>query len=104
MVEACVADPAMRAVCIREVQRSLKFSAKSLIESKIRELGVSHLFEVQTAEIKRRGGTGVIIFEGMQDHTADSIKSLEGFRRAWIEEAHDPRRRCGALVHLEPGA
>ena len=30
---------------------------------------------------------GVITFQGMQDHTADSIKSLEGFKRAWVEEA-----------------
>jgi phage terminase large subunit len=29
----------------------------------------------------------VIIFEGMQNHTADSIKSLEAFDRAWFEEA-----------------
>jgi phage terminase large subunit len=32
-------------------------------------------------------GDGAIIFQGMQDHTAESIKSLEGFKRAWIEEA-----------------
>jgi phage terminase large subunit len=30
---------------------------------------------------------GVVIFMGMQDHTAESIKSLEGFRIAWVEEA-----------------
>ena len=28
-----------------------------------------------------------MIFQGMQDHTATSIKSLEGFGRAWVEEA-----------------
>lgn len=28
-----------------------------------------------------------MIFQGMQDHTAESIKSLEGFDRAWVEEA-----------------
>ena len=27
------------------------------------------------------------MFVGMQDHTAESIKSLEGFRIAWAEEA-----------------
>lgn len=80
-------DPACSVVCIREVQKSLKFSAKRLIEDKIAAMGVSHLFDVQTAEIKRRGGPGVCIFKGMQDHTADSIKSLEGFKIAWVEEA-----------------
>ena len=78
-VEEMVADPSLRFVCIREVQRSLKFSAKSLVEKKIRELGVSHLFTVLDNEIRRNGGSGVMIFEGMQSHTADSLKSLEGF-------------------------
>lgn len=82
-----VCDPHLRFVCIREVQRSLKFSAKSLVESKIKKLGVAHLFEVLEREIRRRDGDGVMIFEGMQDHTAESIKSLEGFGRAWVEEA-----------------
>jgi phage terminase large subunit len=97
-VEEMVADPALRFVCIREVQRSLKFSAKSLIEAKIRSLGVSHLFTVLSTEIRRNGGTGVMIFEGMQDHTADSLKSLEGFRRAWVEEAQSLSKRSVDLL------
>lgn len=30
---------------------------------------------------------GLIIFKGMNNYTAESIKSLEGFKRAWWEEA-----------------
>jgi hypothetical protein len=30
----------------------------------------------------RTPGDGLIIFQGMQDHTAESIKSLEGYRIA----------------------
>jgi len=30
----------------------------------------------------------VVAFTGMQDHTVDSVKSYEGFHRAWGEEAH----------------
>lgn len=97
-VEEMVCDPNLRFVCIREVQRSLKFSAKSLIESKIKRLGVGHLFDVQQREIRRRGGDGVMIFEGMQDHTADSIKSLEGFGRAWVEEAQSISKRSLDLL------
>lgn len=92
-VEDMVCDPSLRIVCIREVQKSLKYSAKALVESKIRNLGVESLFEVQSTEIRRKGGTGVMIFEGMQDHTADSIKSLEGFGRAWVEEAQSISQR-----------
>jgi phage terminase large subunit len=41
---------------------------------------------VRASEIVTPGG-GLIIFQGMQDHTAESIKSLEGFDIAWVEEA-----------------
>jgi hypothetical protein len=47
-------------------------------------------FEVQEAVIKSKRGDGLIIFQGMQNHTADSIKSLEGYDRAWVEEAQSP--------------
>lgn len=97
-VEEMVCDPSLRFVCIREVQRALKFSAKSLIESKIRSMGVQDLFDIRVPEIRRRGGTGVMIFEGMQDHTADSIKSLEDFRRAWVEEANSLSKRSLRLL------
>jgi len=97
-VEEMVCDPDLRFVCIREVQRALRYSAKSLIESKIRSHGVEHLFDVITPEIRRKGGNGVMIFEGMQDHTADSIKSLEHFSRAWVEEAHSLSERSLRLL------
>lgn len=88
----------MQAVCIREIQKSLKFSAKKLLEDKIRLFGVSHLFEITLTEIRRKDGTGIIIFQGMQDHTADSIKSLEGFNVAWIEEAQSLSERSMELL------
>lgn len=98
LVKKAVSDPDLRWVCIREVQRSLQFSAKALIESKIRGLGVAHLFVIQERMIKRRGGLGLIIFEGMQDHTADSLKSLEGFDGAWVEEAQSLSKRSLELL------
>jgi PBSX family phage terminase large subunit len=93
-----VCDPDLRFVCIREVQRSLKHSAKSLVEYKIKKLGVSGLFHIMEREIRRVGGSGVMIFEGMQDHTADSLKSLEAFSRAWVEEAHRLSERSMRLL------
>ena len=86
LVEECLRFPGLRAVCVREVQKSLKDSAKKLIEDKIQTLGVGSLFDCQMAEIKTPGG-GSILFQGMQDHTAETIKSLEGIDRAWVEEA-----------------
>lgn len=86
LVDVCVGNPGTRAVCVREIQKSLKESAKKLIEDKIAALGVGSLFEILGDQIKTPGG-GVIIFQGMQDHTSESIKSLEGFDIAWVEEA-----------------
>jgi hypothetical protein len=97
-VERMVVKPSTRFVCIREVQKSMKFSVKSLVESKIRQMGVASLFAILETEIRRIGGTGVMIFEGMQDHTADSIKSLEGFDVAWVEEAQSISQRSLDLL------
>ena len=75
-------------VCIREKQKSLKFSAKKLLETKIAKYGLSDYFTIQHDLIKNKWGN-VIIFEGMANHTSDSIKSLEGFKYAWFEEAQN---------------
>ncbi len=85
LVEQCIIRPGLRAVCVREVQKSLKESAKKLIEDKISQLGVGHMFKVLETEIRTPGG-GLIIFQGLKDHTAESIKSLEGFDICWVEE------------------
>ncbi len=98
VVQAMLLEPHLRVVCIREVQRSLKFSAKSLIETKIRTMGLEEHFTVTSVEIRRNGGSGVCIFEGMQDHTADSLKSLEGFRVGWVEEAQRLSQRSLNLL------
>lgn len=82
-----IGDPERSTVCVREFQKSLTYSVKRTIEHWIKRLGVEHLFDVQQSVIKDRRGGGVITFMGMQDHTAESIKSLEGFDCAWVEEA-----------------
>lgn len=106
LVEDAIRFPGLRAVCIREVQKSLKESAKRVIEDKIIALGVGSIFEVKEAEIGTPGG-GVIIFVGMQNHTAESIKSLEGYMRAWVEEAQSLSQRSLDLLRptiREPGS
>ena len=79
-------------VCLREIQKSLEFSVKKLLEQKIEKMNAGAYFEVQDKRIMSKRG-GVIIFEGLQNHTADSIKSLEGFDRAWVEEAQSLSQR-----------
>ena len=96
MVEECLLVPGTLAVCIREVQKSLMQSSKRLIESKIQQLGVSDQFKILHDRIITPGD-GLIIFQGMQDATAESIKSLEGFRIAWVEEAQTLSQRSLSL-------
>lgn len=96
VVQHC-ANPGMRSVGIREIQRSLEQSAKRLIEDKIEELGVGSMFEVQRDRINCPGG-GLVIFQGMQNHTAESIKSLEGYDLAWVEEAQSLSQRSLDLL------
>jgi len=97
LVARAAATQGFRAACVREVQKSLKNSVKLLVEDKIKALGVSSMFEVLEAEIRTPGG-GVIMFQGMQNHTADSIKSLEGFDVAWVEEAQSLSQRSLDLL------
>jgi phage terminase large subunit len=97
LVDDCVRENGMLAVCIREVQKTLAQSSKRLIERKIAALGVGSKFKIFSDRIATPGG-GLIIFQGMRDHTAESIKSLEGFKRAWIEEAQNLSARSLTLL------
>jgi phage terminase large subunit len=86
-------------VCIREVQKSLKESSKRLIEDKLQALGLGERdgFKIFN-EVIQAPGDGLITFQGMQDHTAESIKSLEGYKRAWCEEAQVLSARSLSLL------
>lgn len=94
LIDDCLTEPGnsggegMRAVCIREVQKDLAQSSKLLIESKLRERGLSEADGFKPyRDLISVPGDGIVIFKGMNDYTADSIKSLEGFKRGWWEEA-----------------
>ena len=87
LIEEHIINPNQSSVCVREIQKSLNQSVKRLLELKIEELNAGEFFNIQDSVIKSKRGNGRIIFQGMQNHTADSIKSLEGYDRAWVEEA-----------------
>lgn len=99
LIEDSLSNKGLLSACIREVQKSLKDSAKRLIEAKLEEhgLGEADGFKV-FREVIQTPGDGAIIFQGMQDHTAESIKSLEGFKRAWVEEAQTLSARSMSLL------
>lgn len=105
LIEDCLYEPGasggegMRAVCIREVQKDLSQSSKALLESKlsILRLGPTDGFRVYK-DVIATPGDGLILFKGMNDYTADSVKSLEGFKRAWWEEAQTATQRSLDLL------
>jgi len=87
-VEKHANNPGTHTVCIREIQQSLKESAKRTIEAVLARHGIGEAdgFRSYTDRIVTPGD-GQIIFLGMQDHTAESLKSLEGYKYAWVEQA-----------------
>jgi len=99
-VDRCVQGPT-RVVCIREFQTSLEQSVKRLLEDKIRLYGLegnrSDQFRIMNNQIESPHD-GIIIFQGMQAHNAVSIKSLEGFDIAWVEEAQSLSQRSLDLL------
>lgn len=86
-IESCLLKETF-GVCAREIQKSLKQSVKRLIENKIKYLGLSDMFQSQETCIKGPNNSE-IIFLGLQSHTSDAIKSLEGADWAWLEEAQN---------------
>lgn len=94
----CLRDRGTRFVCIREVQKSLKESSKRLLEDKIELYRLSRSGFKVFNEVIQTPGDGIITFQGMQDHTAESIKSLEGYNRAWVEEAQTLSARSLQLL------
>lgn len=97
LLNRCVKVKGTRAVCVREVQKSLEQSVKRLLEDLIELHGLGSLFKVLNTHIETPGD-GIIIFQGMQNHTADSIKSLEGYDIAWVEEAQSLSQRSLDLL------
>lgn len=85
-------------VCIREIQNSIADSVKRLLERRIEQHGLSRHFQITEKEIRCISSGAICIFRGMQNHTAESIKSLEGFDVAWWEEAQTASQRSLDLL------
>lgn len=101
-----------RCACVREIQNSIKDSSKQLLEDKIELMAhrvsgaifgpdgkvlvpgdkrIYHRFlthwRITDREISYTPTDSLFIFRGLQNHTAASIKSLEGFTDFWAEES-----------------
>lgn len=89
LAEPSISGEGLRSVCIREIQNDLAQSVKLLLETKLSQFGLGEAdgFKVFN-DVIQTPRDGIITFKGMNNYTADSAKSLEGFKRAWWEEAH----------------
>ena len=74
-------------MCLREFQANLKQSNYKLFYNLIEQYKLP--FKVYADHFTSLTTGSEIIFKGMNDLTADGIKSYEGFSDAWIEEAHN---------------
>lgn len=78
---------AIRVMCLREFQNSIKESSHRILWDTIKRLGMSAFFHVTQESIKSTCGAE-FVFRGMNDLTENTVRSMEGFDIAWVEEAH----------------
>lgn len=83
--------------CFREVQKSIKDSVHQLLSNQIEELGLQSFYEILRDEIRGENGT-FFRFAGLSAQTRDSIKSFEGLKRAWVEEAQSVSKRSWDIL------
>lgn len=86
-----------RILCCREILDSIEDSVHALLKDWIVRLGLSHFYEVLNDEIRGRNGTK-FLYRGLQDHTAEAVKSFEGATITWVEEAQTVKRKSLSLL------
>ena len=74
-------------LCVREYQTNLKDSNYKLIKNIIIKYGLP--FKIYADKFVSETTGSEIVFVGMNNLTADNIKSYEGFTDAWIEEGQN---------------
>lgn len=91
------ANRKLRMCCFREIQKNIKESVHQLLRDQIESMGLQGFYEVLETEIRGANGTQ-IMFAGLSQMTATSIKSFEGLDIAWVEEAQVVRRASWKLL------
>jgi phage terminase large subunit len=87
----------LRVLCAREVQRSIKESVHQLLSDQVTLLELQGFYEVLQNEIRGKNGSK-FAFTGLSNLTAATIKSFEGYDRAWVEEAANVTRRSWDIL------
>lgn len=95
LIEIAVRE-AVRVLCLRRVQKSIKASSYQLLVDTIKRLGYEGDFSITKTSITSDAGAE-FFFEGLQSNL-DSIKSIEGVDIAWIEEAHTVSKEAWEIL------
>ena len=99
LCSAAVLKGAMKPLRIgvyREIQRSIRDSAKRLLDDKIEANGLSGFYESTDTEIRGKNGT-LFLFNGLRTNP-DAIKSTEGLDLAIVMEANKVAQRSWDLL------
>ena len=90
------ANRPLRIGVYREIQRSIRDSAKRLLDDKIAENGLGDFYESTDTEIRGRNGS-LFLFNGLRTNP-DAIKSTEGLDIAIVMEANKVAQRSWDLL------
>jgi phage terminase large subunit len=77
----------LRILCTREIQNSIEDSSFQLLKDIIELYGFKDYTYTNTGIVNQITGT-TFMFKGLRKGTTNSLKSLEGIDKCWIEEAH----------------
>lgn len=88
----------LRILCVREVQKSLAQSSMQVLRDYIDKLNLHAYYDVLKTEIRSKINGTTFQFTGLQDHTADSLKSFESVDIVWCEEAHSISARSFSIL------
>lgn len=87
----------LRILCAREIQRSIDASVHALLKDCIISMGLESFYHVGETEIIGGNGTQ-FFFNGLAQHTVDSIKSFEGVDIVWVEEGQTVSKRSWDIL------
>lgn len=87
-----------RVLCVREVQNTIADSVHQLLKDQIAALGYEAHYEVTENAIRGKRNDTLFRFRGLADLTSANVKSIEGFDRAWAEEADSITRRSWQML------
>lgn len=87
----------LRILCCREIQKSIKESAKRLIENKISDRNLGRIWKITETGLECIKTGSEFLFSGLRSNP-DAIKSMEALDIAWIEEANRVSARSLELL------